>query len=96
MLKKDLVNRVTANLDGFLKKDVGYAIDIILENISEALVEGRRAEIRGFGSFSVRQRKARSTKNPRTGKVMDIPARNTVHFTMSKSIKEPLVKKKKA
>lgn len=95
MLKKDLVNHITSNLDGFLKKDVGYAVDIILENISEALAEGRRAEIRGFGSFSVRQRKARSTKNPRTGKIMDIPARNTVHFTMSKSIKEPLVKKKK-
>lgn len=96
MLKKDLVNRITANLDGFLKKDVGYAVDIILENISEALAEGRRAEIRGFGSFSIRQRKARSTKNPRTGKIMDIPVRNTVHFTMSKSIKEPLVKKQKS
>jgi integration host factor subunit beta len=95
MLKKDLVNHITSNLDGFLKKDVGSAVDIILENISKALAEGRRAEIRGFGSFSVRQRKARSTKNPRTGKIMDIPARNTVHFTMSKSIKEPLVKKKK-
>ena len=94
MLKKELVTRVTSNLEGFLKKDVGYAVDIILENITEALAEGRRAEIRGFGSFSVRQRKARSTKNPRTGKIMDIPARNTVHFTMSKSIKEPLVKKK--
>ena len=95
MLKKDLVNNVTSKLDGFLKKDVTHAVDIILENISEALAEGRRAEIRGFGSFSVRQRKARVTKNPRTGKIMDIPARNTVHFTMSKSIKEPLVKKKK-
>jgi len=95
MLKKDLVNHITSNLDGFLKKDVGSAVDIILENISAALSEGRRAEIRGFGSFSVRQRKARSTKNPRTGKIMDIPARNTVHFTMSKSIKEPLVQKKK-
>ena len=93
MLKKDLVNNVTSNMEGLLKKDVAHAVDIILDNISEALAEGRRAEIRGFGSFSVRQRKARSTKNPRTGKIMDIPARNTVHFTMSKSIKEPLVKK---
>jgi nucleoid DNA-binding protein len=94
MLKKDLVNHVTLKLDGFLKKDVAHAVDIILENISDALADGRRAEIRGFGSFSVRQRKARSTKNPRTGKIMDIPARKTVHFTMSKSLKDPLVKKK--
>ena len=74
MLKKDLVNNVTSNMEGLLKKDVAHAVDIILDNISEALAEGRRAEIRGFGSFSVRQRKARSTKNPRTGKIMDIPA----------------------
>ncbi|MCK5405781.1 MAG: HU family DNA-binding protein, partial [Desulfobulbaceae bacterium] len=52
-----------------------------------------RVEIRGFGSLSVRQRKARTTKNPRTGKIMNIPPRKSLHFTMSKSLKGPLVKK---
>jgi len=93
MLKKDLIAAVTEQMDGYLKKDVGQAIDIIIDSITDALTEGRRVEIRGFGSFCVRQRKARSTKNPKTGKIMDIPPRKTLHFTMSKSLKEPLVKK---
>ena len=92
MLKRDLVNTVSGKMNGHLKKDVTDAVDIILETIADALAVGRRVEIRGFGSFSVRQRKARSTKNPRTSKMMHIPSRKTVHFTMSKSIKEPLVK----
>lgn len=93
MLKGDLVNSVADNMDGYLKKDIAHAVDIILDTIAEALAEGRRVEIRGFGSFSVRERKARSTKNPRTSKMMHIPARKSIHFTMSKSLKEPLVKK---
>ncbi len=93
MLKGDLVNTVAEQTDGYLKKDVALAVDIILDTIADALAEGRRVEIRGFGSFSVRKRKARSTKNPRTSKMMHIPARKSIHFTMSKSLKDPLVKK---
>ena len=93
MLKKDLIAAVTEQMEGYLKKDVGQAVDIIIDSIADALTEGRRVEIRGFGSFCVRQRKARSTKNPKTGKIMNIPPRKTLHFTMSKSLKNPLVKK---
>ncbi|MCI5165387.1 MAG: integration host factor subunit beta [Candidatus Electrothrix sp. GM3_4] len=91
MLKRELVSEVTEQLGGYYKQDVAQAVDIILENITQALTEGRRVEIRGFGSFSVRTRKPRTTKNPKTGKMMDIPARKTLHFTMSKSLKEVLI-----
>ena len=91
MLKRELVSEVTEQLNGYYKQDVAQAVDIILENITQALTEGRRVEIRGFGSFSVRTRKPRTTKNPKTGKMMDIPARKTLHFTMSKSLKEVLI-----
>ena len=94
MLKRDLVEKTTDGLDGYLKKDIDAAVDIIIETMSEALDGGNRVEIRGFGSFSVRKRKARQTKNPKTGKVMDIPARKTLHFAMSKSLKEALIEKK--
>lgn len=90
MLKSDIVNKLAEHLDGYLKRDIGQAVDIMLEAITEALVEGRRVEIRGFGSFSTRQRKARKTENPRTGKIMNIPARRHLHFTMSKSLKDKL------
>jgi len=93
MLKRELVNKVAGQLDGYYKKDIALAVDLILEEISRALTEGRRVEIRGFGSFSVRSRKPRSTKNPKTGKIMDIAERKTLHFTMSKSLKEALIEK---
>jgi len=91
MLKRELVTEVTEQLGSYYKQDVAQAVDIILENITQALTEGRRVEIRGFGSFSVRTRKPRTTKNPKTGKMMDIPERKTLHFTMSKSLKEVLI-----
>ncbi len=94
MLKRELINGVSGQLVDYYKQDVGQAVDIILEEISQALTEGRRVEIRGFGSFSVRTRKPRTTKNPKTGKMMDIPARKTLHFTMSKSLKEVLIEDK--
>ena len=91
MLKRELVNEVTTQLGDYYKQDVAQAVDIILEEISHALVDNRRVEIRGFGSFSVRKRKPRTTKNPKTGKMMNIPERKTLHFTMSKSLKEVLI-----
>ncbi len=91
MLKRELVNQVTEQLGDYYKQDVGAAVDIILDEIAQALLEGRRVEIRGFGSFSVRVRKPRTTKNPKTGKIMNIPERKTLHFTMSKSLKEVLI-----
>jgi len=94
MLKRELVEKTTESLDGYLKKDISKAVDIIIETMSESLDQGNRIEIRGFGSFSVRKRKARQTKNPKTGKVMNIPSRKTLHFAMSKSLKEALIDKK--
>ena len=91
MLKKDIIDKVSEDLS-LQKQDVALAVDIILETMVKALEEQRRIELRGFGSFSVRKRKPRCTKNPRTGKMMDIPQRNTLHFTMSKSLKEALIK----
>lgn len=93
MLKRDLVNEVHKKLDNYLKKDISQSVDLVLEAITQALQENRRVEIRGFGSFSVRSRKGRTAKNPKTGKPMEIPTRKTVHFTMSKSLKDALVKR---
>lgn len=91
MLKKELVNEVSNELS-LHKQDVTSALDIMLRTMENALKEERRIELRGFGSFAVRKRKARSTKNPKTGTIMNIPERKTIHFTMSKSLKEALIK----
>ena len=91
MLKKELVDQISDDLD-IQKQDVAVAVDIILDSMVEAITDGRRVELRGFGSFSTRSRKARQTKNPRTGAIMDIGERKTIHFTMSKSLKDALIK----
>ena len=93
MLKKDIVDNIYENMDEFLKKDIAQSVDIIIDTISQSLSANQRVEIRGFGCFSVRQRNAKSTKNPKTGDIMHIPVRNSLHFTMSKSLKDPLIKK---
>ena len=90
VLKKELVDQISNDLE-IHKQDVTVAVDIILDSMADALSEGRRVELRGFGSFSTRSRKARQTKNPRTGVMMDIGERKTIHFTMSKSLKEALI-----
>jgi integration host factor subunit beta len=90
MLKKELVTEVSTELS-LHKQDVTTALDIMLDTMEKALKEERRIELRGFGSFAVRKRKARSTKNPKTGTIMNIPERKTIHFTMSKSLKEALI-----
>ena len=94
MLKRELVNVVSQKLEDYYKQDISQAVDIILEEISQALIDNRRVEIRGFGSISVRNRKPRATKNPKTGKMMHIPERKTLHFTMSKSLKDVLIEDK--
>ncbi|MEN8189695.1 MAG: HU family DNA-binding protein [Thermodesulfobacteriota bacterium] len=91
MLKKDLIDKVSRELS-LSRQDVTTALDIMLDTMAGALADERRIELRGFGSFSLRKRKARRTKNPKTEVMMDIPERKTVHFTMSKSLKESLIK----
>jgi nucleoid DNA-binding protein len=93
MLKKDLVDKVTKHMAEYPRRDIAAAVDITLESIITALINMQRVEIRGFGSFSVRKRKARSTKNPKTGAIMNIQERQAIHFTMSKSLKDPLAGK---
>ena len=91
MLKRELVTKVSERHGYLEKKDAEQAVEIILENISMAISEGRSVEIRGFGTFSTRERQPRTTVNPKTGKTMDIPARKTAHFTMSQSLKAALI-----
>jgi len=92
MLKRDIVDAVAKKMQSYMKKDVARSIDIILEEMVRSLSQKQRVEIRGFGCFSVRERKAKSTKNPKSRIVMQIPPRKTLHFAMSKSLKSPLIK----
>jgi integration host factor subunit beta len=93
MLKGDIVEQLCEDMKDLTKADAVLAVDIILETMTKGLVNGQRIEIRGFGSLSPRQRQPKTAKNPKSGAIMHIPLRNTLHFTMSKSLKYPLIKK---
>ena len=88
MLKRELVNEVSQQLGDYYKQDVSQAVDIILEEIAQALIEERRVEIRGFGSFSLNYRPPRAARNPKTGEKVDVPAKYVPHFKPGKELRD--------
>ena len=74
MIRSDLVLRLAARNPQLYEKDCQAVVDAILGRIADALVAGDRVEIRGFGSFSVKERQARPGRNPKTGAKVAVPA----------------------
>jgi integration host factor subunit beta len=86
MTKADLVDRVTA-ATGLTKRDVAVIVDRFIEAVGKSLTEGRHIEIRGFGSFKVKTRRARIARNPRTGATVEVPEKVVPYFKVSKELK---------
>lgn len=92
MNKAELVSRV-ADKSGLTKKDSEAALDAVVSTIMEALGEGDRVQLVGFGTFEVRHRKAREGRNPRNPEeVIQIPASNAPVFRAGKNFKEAVNK----
>ncbi len=85
MTKADLVEEV-ANATGLTKRDVGVVVDLLLETISKALSDQEHIELRGFGSFKVKTRKARVARNPRTGERVNVPEKLVPYFKASREL----------
>ena len=91
MTKADLVEKVAREAD-MTKKDAEQLVEIIFDSIIETLNSGEKIELRGFGSFRVRERNSRKGRNPKTGEPLEIPAVKTVKFTAGKSFKDSINK----
>ncbi len=87
MTKADLVDRV-ADGGELSRRQAGHIIDLILDQISDALKKGERVALTPFGSFVVRPRKAREGRNPKTGERIKIAARNVPAFVAGKALKD--------
>ncbi|QEH08934.1 integration host factor subunit beta [Histophilus somni] len=88
MTKSELIeNLASTNLNVPLK-DIENAVKDILEQLSQALENGERIEIRGFGSFSLHFRQSRIGRNPKTGEKVDLSAKYVPHFKAGKELKE--------
>jgi len=86
MTKADLVEKV-AEKTGLTRTDVAVTVDSLLDAVKSSLKEGSNIEIRGFGTFKVKPRKARKARNPRTGEVVPVPDRNIPVFKPSNEFK---------
>ena len=87
MTKAELVEDV-ARAAELTKKDAERLVEIVFESIIETLNHGEKIELRGFGSFRVRERGARRGRNPKTGDPVDIPAKRVPYFKPGKEMKE--------
>lgn len=90
MNKSELIDQVAAR-SNLSKKDALAAVDAIFESIENALANGEKVQIVGFGSFEVRERSARTGRNPQTGEELRISARKVPVFRPGKALKESVV-----
>jgi len=92
MTKAELVENISEET-GVNKKDTGIIVNLIMENIGQALVDGDKVELRGFGSFKVKTRQSRLARNPRTGESVNVPAKRVPFFKASNELKASLNEK---
>lgn len=85
--KTELVDTV-ASKAGLSKKDAGAAVDAFFSGIAEALQKGEKVQLVGFGTFEVRERAARTGRNPQTGEEISIAARSVPAFKPGKLLKD--------
>lgn len=87
MNKSELIDAIAQN-GGLTKVDAAKALDATLESISAALKDGDTVTLVGFGSFSVKERAARTGRNPKTGEELKIPASKVPSFKAGKGLKD--------
>ena len=92
MNKSDLINKISENTDSLNEEDLEQTVNSILNLISNSLSNGDRVEIRNFGTFSVRSRDQRISRNPKTGTSVLVEPKNHPYFRASKYLKESLNK----
>jgi integration host factor subunit beta len=87
MTRADLVDELarTANLT---KQDSEAVVDTVFAAVTEALARGDKVEIRGFGSFKIRQRRSRVGRNPKTGASVNVPGKKVPFFKVGKGLRE--------
>jgi integration host factor subunit beta len=87
MTRSELVALLAKRFPLLSLEDTDIAVKEILEALSETLVQGRRVEIRGFGSFCLKYKAPRLARNPKTGEKIPLPARHVPHFKAGKEMR---------
>ncbi|MFH1529160.1 MAG: integration host factor subunit alpha [Pseudomonadota bacterium] len=87
MTKADLVSSICDEVGGFTKKEAAVITDIVFDTMKDALSEGEHLKLSGFGTFSVKHKKPRIGRNPRSGEEMMISERRVLSFKPSQILK---------
>ena len=88
MTKSELIARLAERFPQLVAKDADYAVKMILDALTAALVRSDRIEIRGFGSFSLNYRPPRVGRNPKSGEKVQVPEKYVPHFKAGKELRE--------
>ena len=86
MKKSELLNRIATKLD-MKRKDVERTVDAFIEALCGGLKSEQKVNVAGLGIFSVKDRKARTARNPKTGETVHVPAKKVIKFRVSKDMK---------
>ena len=84
MIRSELLKKLCDLHPNILRKDIEKILEIIFYEITEALKRGENIEIRGFGKFKIKKRKARTGRNPKNSQPVEIPEKNAIKWKMSK------------
>lgn len=90
MTKSELIAKLAGKNPQLYIRDVETIVETIFEEMSDALARGDRVELRGFGSFSVKEREARTGRNPRTGETVEVDAKKLPAFKAGKALRDKL------
>ncbi len=88
MTKSELIDDIALQTPEIQRRDVELVVNTILQTMTDALSEGQRIEIRGFGSFVPKLRRSRAARNPRTGAEVKVPEKYVPFFTVGKELRE--------
>ena len=88
MTKSELIAQLASRYPQLVATDAEMAVKTILDAVSRSLAEGKRVEIRGFGSFSLNYRPPRTGRNPKTGAKVEVPEKYVPHFKAGKELRE--------
>jgi len=88
MTKSELIGKITDAHSGLTRKESELLVNTVLDSIIDAMADGEGVELRGFGSFTLRQRQARQGRNPRLGTTVTVDAKVVPHFKPGKELRE--------
>lgn len=88
MTKSELIGLVAERIPGARKKDAEVIVNTVFDRMTQALAGGERIEIRGFGSFHLRERKARVGRNPKSGDRVSVEDKKVPFFKAGKNLKK--------